>query len=350
MIKPCTVTNHAVGFVLMLYLTSPAAIAADTISLTTDAPVPSARVDSIAIFTDQAVEFEPDREAPRDAVEISIADNGRLVGRDLHWPAKVSPSRVFLHTRISPIPKDETSVHDPWDRAGHVGLSIPGHPEVELLKFITAYGGQTEYRVDVSHLAPLFDSESQIGVFIDTWLSPAWRVDVWFELEPRSPDDSLSSWVMPLFLEPQFDAEVESRGGVGAHVNVPKGLGRVLLYLYTSGHCTDGRGADEFESKDHVLRVDGDVVHRFRPWRDDCRSFRAINPYCRRWSDGSWSCDYARSGWCPGDLVAPLMLDLTDHLTQGQHDVQLQIEDVRPADQDDHKGYWRVSAYVVGYP
>ena len=55
------------------------------------------------------------------------------------------------------------------------------------------------------------------------------------------------------------------------------------------------------------------------------------------------------SGWCPGDMVEPLVLNLSDHLTPGDHGVHVQIDDVRPKDDDGHFGYWRVSAYLVGY-
>jgi hypothetical protein len=123
----------------------------------------------------------------------------------------------------------------------------------------------------------------------------------------------------------------------------------VMLYYLVSGHCTDGRDADEFQSKDNVFRVDGQVVYRYRPWRDDCRTFRDRNPYCRRWSDGSWSSDYARSGWCPGDQVTPLTLDLSDHFKAGAHRVRFHIERIRPKDEEGQYGYWRVSALLVGY-
>ena len=121
-----------------------------------------------------------------------------------------------------------------------------------------------------------------------------------------------------------------------------------MNYL-VSGHCTDGRGADEFEQKDNVIYIDGHVVYRFRPWRDDCRQFREVNPYCRRWSNGWWSSDFSRSGWCPGDFVAPVELDLTDHLTPGRHTIRFVIENMRPVDEDGNYGYWRVSSHLVGW-
>jgi hypothetical protein len=124
---------------------------------------------------------------------------------------------------------------------------------------------------------------------------------------------------------------------------------RVVLYYLSSGHCTDGRDDDEFVSKDNVISVDGVVVERFRPWRDDCRRFRDVNPYTRRWSDGWWSSDYSRSGWCPGDYVPAVTLDVTDHLKPGEHVVTFNVENVRPRDENDHYGYWRLSSYLVGW-
>ena len=82
---------------------------------------------------------------------------------------------------------------------------------------------------------------------------------------------------------------------------------------------------------------------------NDCGNFRAINPYCKKWSDGYWSSDYSRSGWCPGDIVAPLELDLTDHLTPGTHTVRFMIENVRPEDENGHFGYWRISGRLLGW-
>jgi hypothetical protein len=47
--------------------------------------------------------------------------------------------------------------------------------------------------------------------------------------------------------------------------------------------------------------------------------------------------------------VAPLRVDLTDHLTPGPHTIGFNVEGVRPRDEDDHYGYWRLSAYAVGW-
>jgi hypothetical protein len=157
------------------------------------------------------------------------------------------------------------------------------------------------------------------------------------------------SWAAPVMLVDSFNRREHGDGGVEAEVGVPPGLSRVVLRYISTGHCTDGRDDDEFESKANVISVDGRVVARIHPWRDDCRGYRERNPHCSRWADGSWSSDYARSGWCPGVEVLPAEFDLTDHLGPGKHRVKVVIEEMRPEDAQGNYGYWRVSAALVGW-
>jgi hypothetical protein len=216
--------------------------------------------------------------------------------------------------------------------------------------------------VDVTHLAPLLRGECTFRGFIDTWLSPAWRMDFELVFEPTDaagPPDWMREWLEPGDLAGAPDWAVPvlyesvtrermDAGYLPVRVTVPAGTGRVMLHYLASGHCTDGRGADEFETKDHVILVDGEEAYRLRPWRDDCRRFRDVNPHCRRWFDGSWSADFARSGWCPGDAVLPEAIDLTARLPAGEHGMAFRVEDIRPADDSGH-GYWRISAVLCGW-
>jgi len=309
-------------------------------------PVPELEPYTVAVFDDALIQFAPDDSIGFDRGEVVAVDNGRVVRRTVDLPEADGPVTIVAHLAIRPIPKDDVSMHDHWDRAGDVRLVLDDGVDVEIVKFVTAYGGATEYDIDVSHLAPLLRGRQTIAAFVDTWVAPAWQVDFSLEYHPAESDGSL--WADGVFFEESFNYAVYGDTGAMVTVEIPDEGERVLLYYFVSGHCTDGRGADEFEPKDNVIRVDGMPVYRYRPWRDDCEQFRAINPYCRKWSDGYWSSDYSRSGWCPGDYVEPLVLDLSDHLRPGVHTIRFNIEDIRPEDEDGHFGYWRVSAFVVG--
>lgn len=302
----------------------------------------------VDVFTDASVHFLPDDPGRYATSDIQAADNGRAVVRRVRLPAFTDPVRIIAHLTLKPIPKDEQTVWDKWDRAGGVRLEMENGPPIEIMKFITAYGGRTQHDVDVTELAPLLKGDCLISAFIDTWVTPAWKLDFSLEYIP-SPETVNPIWGYSLMLDDSFTAEDMARGGIEVEVDIPDGLKRVMLEYYVSGHCTDGRDADEFISKDNVIRVDDFVVYRYRPWRNDCDELRAVNPYCRRWSDGYWSSDYSRSGWCPGDVVTPLALDLSDHLTPGRHRVRFAIEKIRPKDRDGNYGYWRISSRLIGY-
>ncbi|MCP4685655.1 MAG: hypothetical protein GY867_09440 [bacterium] len=301
----------------------------------------------VQVFVNDDIRFSPDSADGNAREKITVLDNGRLIQTDIGLPVFTGPVRITAKVVLRPIAKDYLSVHDKWDRAGSIRLVAGGRPDLEIVKFVTAYGGRTDWTVDVSHLAPVLRGPVSIAAFIDTWVNPAWKVD--FSLE-YTVDSTLPEfhWVSPVFFENSFDLETYADTGIEIQTDVPPGQQRVMLYYFTSGHCTDGRGADEFVKKDHVLSVDDFVVFRFRPWRDDCRQFREINPYTKRWSNGWWSSDYPRSGWCPGDVVAPNVLDLSDHLTPGSHKLGFRIESIRPKDEEGHYGYWRTSAFLVG--
>jgi hypothetical protein len=310
---------------LLILLLSSAAFAQDT---------------TVTLFRAAAVQFLPDSTKPKD-------DNGRTISASVTLPRFAVPVRIHAHIVIQPVAKDERTVCDRWDRAGNLRLAVNGQPDLEIVRFMTSYGGRTEHDVDVSFLAPVLQGPRTVRFFIDTWTSPAWTVDA--ELR-YTPDTTYSSpdWVLPVYYTDSFNRQ-DMPQGVKVPVTLPAGLARVVMIYFSTGHCTDGTDADEFISKANVISVDGRVAARVHPWRTDCRQYRDRNPYTSHWTDGSWSSDYSRSGWCPGCEVTPQEFDLTDHLTAGRHTLGFAIENMRPRDDKGQFGYWRVSGYLVGW-
>lgn len=304
--------------------------------------------ETVEIFKENVIHFDADQPDKYATDNVSILDNGRVVMAEAGLPELRGRIKITAHVAIHPIPEDEVSVYDRWDRAGNVRLVREGRPDIEIVKFVTAYGGFTEYNVDVSHLAPLLRGDCVFKGFVDTWMSPGWKMDFSLTFTPHDYVE-MPIWVEAAVYEESFDFEGMGDEGVTVDIDIPDGLKQVIMNYLVSGHCTDGRDADEFVSKDNVIYVDGREVYRFRPWRDDCLKFRAINPYCRRWSDGAWSSDYSRSGWCPGDKVEPTRIDLTPYLEPGRHSLRFAIEKIRPKDELGHYGYWRVSGHLVGF-
>ncbi len=301
-----------------------------------------------SLYNDVTIHFTPDDSTAFDSPFASARDNGRVMSTFHEFPAAGGPERVTLNLTVSPIRKDIRNMHDRWDRAGWVRLIKPGMAPVELCRFMTAYGGQITHEVDITRAAPLLTGHCEFEVFIDTWVSPAWTVDANLVFTPdetgvvNPPQWSLGA----LFPDGGLTAE---KPEATATVIVPERTRWVELAAITTGHCTDGTDGDEFITKDNVILVDGQEVYRWRPWRDDCGEFRAVNPYCAKWADGSWSSDYARSGWCPGDVAEPEFIDLSAVLTPGEHTITWRVENIRPKNDEDHHGYWRISSTVSGW-
>ncbi|MGE5175611.1 MAG: peptide-N-glycosidase F-related protein [Hyphomicrobiales bacterium] len=302
---------------------------------------------TIDIFHDVPIRFAPDSAQAGLPRGVTATNDGRIVETTVTLPTPSDPVRLAVLLSVRPVPKSDREVFDRYDRAGSVRLAVDGAPDIEILRFITSYGGATEHEADVTYLAPLLRGRRTIRLQIDTWVSPAWRVDLALRVTP-APGHDVPSWAAPVYRTDDFN-RASMPDGDSVTVTVPPGLARVVMDYTATGHCTDGIDADEFVSKANVISVDGVVVARFHPWRDDCRRFRDRNPYCARWTDGSWSSDYSRSGWCPGDAVLPTELDLTDHLTPGRHTIRFVIEDMRPKDAKGAYGYWRVAACLVGW-
>jgi len=309
-------------------------------------PAPATAV-TVTLCSDVTVHFQPDSAAKYLQPGMAVEDRGRVVRFTADLPRFDTPHTIAAIVTVKPVPKGEREMFDRWDRAGNVRVARAGEPDVEIVRFMTAYGGRTEHTVDVTPLSPLLAGRCTFRLFVDTWVSPGYRVDVALRYRPVPQYDN-ATWVRPVFYTDSYD-RVGMPAGAEVTVDVPAGSKRVVLQYTSTGHCTDGIDADEFISKANVIAVDGVVVARFHPWRDDCRQFRDRNPYTSHWADGTWSSDYSRSGWCPGTEVLPREFDLTDHLTPGRHRLRFEVEDVRPKDDKGNYGYWRISAHLVGW-
>jgi hypothetical protein len=308
-------------------------------------PIPGAEV--VPLFSDVTVHYTPGDSTRYDSPFAAASDNGRVMTTYRELQLRAAGRQARLHVHVRPVRKDIHNVQDRWDRAGHVALVKEGMPPVELARFMTSYGGEIEHDVDVTHLLPLLDGHCEFELFIDTWISPAWEVDV--DLIIDTPEDSAPTaptWATGALFPP--GGLTPERPETSATIRVPDRTRRVSVAAITSGHCTDGLDADEFITKDNVMLLDGVEVYRWRPWRKDCQQLRAVNPYCAKWSDGSWSSDFPRSGWCPGDVVRPVMIDL-GYLEPGDHVITWRVDGIRPEDGVGDHGYWRVSASASGW-
>ena len=69
---------------------------------------------------------------------------------------------------------------DPWDRKAKISVY---HLDqwIEIGRYVTPYGIECGWDIDVTDYRSLFKGEVQIRSFIDTWVQPGWLVSIEFD-------------------------------------------------------------------------------------------------------------------------------------------------------------------------
>lgn len=379
----------------------------------------------IKVFEKANVRFVPSKLANYNAADadgIIRLVNGRIILKKIHVPHYERDTRVYIKTTVA-------SNGDRWDKSGSVFVLpkksvinlmsiaegknrfpavdstkyekfvgiVAGKdylPTVELMRFMTPFGvgyysGKdnelsakrrpvyipkwadcVEWGQDISSLYPELEDEAYVGVFIDTWTEQGYlaSVDLQFQESPVSCVRMPRAHVLPLvntvYYIGQEYPDLFARRPLVTDFNLPKGAKNVKLRYIVTGHGGHD-GGDEFTPQENILSVDGKVVYKFTPWRDDCASFRRFNPGTGVWlekrmasyigEDGNYtekeieepvgSSDFSRSNWCPGSDVAPEDIPLNG-LASGHHTLSIAIPHAQPI-KGNEMNHWLVSAYLV---
>lgn len=386
-------------------------------------PAASQMAHKVQVFQQLNILFNPatfpDGVNESDAI-IRLA-NGRIALKKINIPAFKRNTAAIAKITL-------TSNGDPWDKSGscfiipsHSAINmikiargekkypavdstkyeklagiVPGpeyKPTVEIMRFMTPFGvghfsgandsvsrkrmpvyidgwaKEVVWKQDVSDLIPLLTGEVYVGIYIDTWTKEGYNVSVELDfLESKIKQDKMPvRHVEPLintvFYLGQSIPDIFSLKDVSIPFIVPKKAKNIRLKYITTGHGGHS-GGDEFVQKENILSVDGNVVYRFIPWRNDCASFRRFNPSTGVWlqtrtvsyisrngrsekeiEEPLGSSDLSRSNWCPGSDVTPEIIPLGD-LKAGNHTLNIAIPEAQPA-AGNELNHWLVSAYLV---
>lgn len=344
--------------------------------------------------------------------------NGRIAIRKITVPDYKRDTKITANITL-------TSNGDPWDKAGSlfvipsqsivnmIGIAkeeqqyptvdstlyekligtVAGKaylPTVELLRFMTPFGvghfskdttrlnrpvyidgwaEEVKWQQDISPLFPLLKGEVYVGVYLDTWAKEGYNISVQLDFEESHikqygmPNRKVLPLINTLMYVGQNLPDIFSRKEVKLPFYLPSKAKNVQLKYIASGHGGHS-GGDEFVKQEHILKVDGKVIHRFYPWRTDCASFRRYNPTSGNWlykRKGAFigekgriekeieepisSSDLSRTNWCPGSDVPPLTVAIED-ISKGHHTLTISIPKAQAAT-DKLLNHWLVSAYLV---
>ncbi|CDN31350.1 hypothetical protein BN938_1257 [Mucinivorans hirudinis] len=236
---------------------------------------------------------------------------------------------------------------------------------VELMRFFTTFGvrgynhikvkGQNWadsviYKTDVTHLAPLLKGEAWIGAYIGNWDSRGHNLSLKLKYHPGGRANS-QKVIIPLFntlniLEQagQSYPTFFDRDSLRVSFDITSDLRNVQMVYITTGHGGWG-GGDEFNQKLNTIYLDSRKVFSFIPWREDCASYRNLNPASGNFNNGTSSSDLSRSNWCPGTVTNPVYIPIGD-LKKGEHTVSVQIPLGKP--EGGSFSYWCISGFLIG--
>jgi len=328
---------------LLLCLAAPAAAADETFTV----------FESVPIAHDEALTEPVEREG------LTVLSFGQTVQATVVLPPLPTDQRearrIVATVRVEPVLTEirgRMRPGDPWTRVGSVSIVREGEAgrgpvEIELMRFITGFGGPGTFQEDLTPLAPLLSGPTTFRLFISTYLNPGWHASLTLTYSTEEAGFRRPTFARRLFNEPEVTARA---GTLEARIRIPPDLAQPRLRLISTGHATDGTSGDEFTTRTHILTIDGEEIARWRPWAEEGGPLRPANPTSGRMTiEGRelWSSDLDRAGWHPGAVVRPLLIPVPE-LTPGEHTIRLEIRGIRPqAEEEGPYGYWRVSGLVV---
>lgn len=250
----------------------------------------------VILFDKQLVSSNESRE-PRSLVEFGI------VPKDI--------GRVIATLKLE-APKDG---FDPYDRRGAIYLVNENRQRFEIMRFMTPFSRDGQWKIDVTDFLPLFTDQKSFVCFIDTW-QKGFLASVYLDFYPgkpeRMPISVVNLWQgepimgdsnMPI--ENFFDEKT---------VLVPEGAKSARVRIMATGHGQEPNtnNAAEFMEIQRTLTVN-DKSYDNTLWKTD----NYLNP-CRP-QKGTWK--YDRAGWAPGSVVEPWLIDITKQIDA--HDLTL---------------------------
>ena len=205
-----------------------------------------------------------------------------------------------------------------WDRLERLFLcdETGEKCETEVGRWITTYGRSGKWLTDITPLKPLFDKDGKykfrFTVDGDDYVN---SLDfVFVKKETDKPQK-----IIPLFNQrEQFDENYNSRFEpvILKEENVKKA--EIVAFITGHGNGSEQENCAEFCPFESVFTVNGSdfgITFGNAGTREGC--FEAVVDGVVPNQYGSWP--LGRAGWCPGQDVKPVKIDVTDALASGEN-------------------------------
>lgn len=238
-------------------------------------------------------------------------------------------------------------------------------PPVELMRFYTSFGvrgynhievadynwpDSVVFKQEVTDYSSLLKGEVWVGIWIGNYVHDGHNVTLDIKYYPQSVGNEKK--VHPLFttvniMEMAGQAYPDNlfrNDSLTVNFKLDEDIKNGYIRYISTGHGGWG-GGDEFNPKMNEIFLNGERIIAYTPWREDCGSYRELNPASGNFANGLSSSDLSRSGWCPGTVSYPVYIHVGD-IKAGEHQLKVAIPVGDPA--ANSISYWSISGVLVG--
>ncbi|MDO5656219.1 MAG: discoidin domain-containing protein [Flavobacteriaceae bacterium] len=199
---------------------------------------------------------------------------------------------------------------DDWDRLGYLQIKNPDGEWVELIRYITPYGVACSHELDVTDFASLLQGKVEFRMYIDTWGTGGWQMELILHYLEGTPEFIYSEIEEVWHGTYNFGDMANLQPVPQAQILAPEGTESAGFRVVTTGH---GWGANNTGNAAEFYHA----IHRFKvneanTFTQNMRVRCNPNPDGCTGQMGTWQ--YDRAGWCPGTIAKPYLYDTTPYI------------------------------------
>lgn len=237
-----------------------------------------------------------------------------------------------------------------WDYTTHVYARPAGADTVEIARLITPYATdwlsqnrKNDYIIDVTDYSSILKGNLDFRYVYDGY---SWGFTLTLKLELIEGTPAMNA-ISAKNIYDGYYAFGKTADPIESHLTAKpfqysNPVSKVFVKNIISGHGSDDNYCSEFCSKYYDLKINGSSISQKQLWRSDCGK-NDIYP-----QTGTWV--YERANWCPGNVVSPIVHDISSHTSAGStFSVDIDMEPYTAPNQSNAQAGFGVTSQLISY-
>ena len=200
---------------------------------------------------------------------------------------------------------------DDWDRLANIDIKGPDGNWIQVIRYITPFGVACDHEIDLTDYASLLQGEFEFRMFIDTWGTGGWNINLDFDFQAGTPAYNYS--VVDEIWDGRFSlGDPQNLQPVNTFAyEFPANTEESKLIISNTGHGwgeNNTFNAAEFYNARNFIDINGEQTFTQNLW-NTCNP----NPDNCTGQLGTWA--FNRAGWCPGAIAHPSTWSLDPYIS-----------------------------------